>query len=286
MSSVKSPEVGADHYPWRWPSEFSSAEEGIGTRITAKGSFNRSWYQGRGVYGGLSAALALEMMSRLEPERAPRSLTLFCCAPALSGATSVEATLERRGGRVSHLSARIYNESEGEDSRSVVAFAGASFGTPRGLDFSTPAISPPEAPPPEDVPEVPIDLPMMPAFCQHFVYRFCLDGLPYSGHSIPALGGWCDLRAPGPITYPLIAALLDAWPPAVFAALRGPSVGASLDFSYHFLVTPEQLGELERPFLYRGEVSHASEGYLEERDWLWDRRGVLVATARQLIAVS
>ena len=71
MRSVKSPETRGEHYPWRWPSEFSSAEKGRGAYITAKGSFDHSWYQGRGVYGGLSAALALEMMSRLEPERAP-----------------------------------------------------------------------------------------------------------------------------------------------------------------------------------------------------------------------
>jgi acyl-CoA thioesterase len=63
-------------------------------------------------------------------------------------------------------------------------------------------------------------------------------------------------------------------------------MAASLDFSYHFLITPEELGSLERPFLYRGEVLHVSEGYLEERDWLWDRSGRLIATARQLIAMS
>ena len=253
---------------------------------TARVTLDESWYQARGVFGGLSAALMLEVMSALEPDRAPRSMTVQCVAPALAGPALAVAARERRGGRVTHLSARLYCGDELSD---LCAFAGASFGSPRGsaeLLSSLPLeLSAPEAPLPKDLSEL-YHPTLMPKFAQHFIYFPCIGGGIFSGDSSPTIGGWCDLRAPGPVTYPLIAALFDAWAPAVFASLTRPLIAASVDFSYHFMVTPEELSALERPFFYRGEVTLGAEGYLEERDVLWDRRGKLVATARQLIAVG
>ena len=299
----------SSNYEWTWPiappkesdpdqvyTDLNAHSNQVGAPVPRRslslaGELDATWYQGRGVFGGFTAALTLDAMMRLEPTRPPRSLTIFCSAPAYAGPARLEASVERQGRRVSHLSARLYSAEspkllDGSSNLALSVFAGASFGLTRDFVLSVPKLIPPVVPPPEEVAEVPKDLTMMPAFYNHFSYRFCIGSPPYTGASEPVMGGWCDVRAEGPITYPLIAALLDAWAPAACASISEPTVAASLDFSYHFLVTPEELATLQRPFLYRGEVLHASEGYLEERDCLWDRTGRLVATARQMIAIS
>ena len=168
----------------------------------------------------------------------------------------------------------------------VLAFASASFGAPRRFTEERVAEQAPTVSPVESVMELPLNTPMMPPFCQHFRYRFCWDALPYTRQADAFIGGWCELRNPLLISYPYIAAILDAWAPALFPTLKAPMRAASVDFSYHFLCTPEQLSKLTTPFLYRGEVLSLYQGYAEERNWLWDATGIPVATARQLYAIS
>ena len=100
------------------------------------------------------------------------------------------------------------------------------------------------------------------------------------------MGGWCELRQKLPLSYPYLACILDAWAPAVFPTLKAPIRAASVDFTYHFLLSREELLTLKLPFLYRGEVLSLNEGYAEERDYLWDLEGKAIATARQLYAYS
>ena len=276
-------------YLWSRPAVLLSSAEAreLGSPIAEAHAALRvetdsSWYQGRGVFGGVSAAILLESMRALEPERAPRSMTVQCVAPTSAGATLALASRERRGGRVTHLSSRLYC---GADTSTLCAFASATFGAQRGEYTQLDTIPAPQAPSPQALTELTHPT-LMPPFAQHFIYWPCLGAGLYSGDPQPILGGWCDIRAPGPVTYALIAALLDAWAPALFVSLKRPMVAASVDFSYHFCVTPDELEQLKRPFLYRGEAKLDNQGYIEERDLLWDSEGTLVATSRQLIAVG
>ena len=208
----------------------------------------------------------------LEPERAPRSFTLHCAAPILEGDYQVSAQCERRGSRVSHLSARLYTgqvESQADDSPHLskealidhdlsqgsplsfgesLAFASASFGTPRNFKGDRPAETPPSAPPPHQVMELPLSTPMMPPFCQHFRYRFCWNALLTHEREDAVIGGWCELREEQEISYPYIAALLDSWAPAIFPTLDAPTRAASVDFSYHFSLLSSSAHRAIGPF--------------------------------------
>ncbi|MAD61651.1 MAG: hypothetical protein CMH49_09125 [Myxococcales bacterium] len=264
--------------PWQWQRESYDSDSSI---LVSSGSFDESWYQGRGVFGGLSAAIILQGMIELEPLRSPRTFTLHCVAPILAGDAKLFVKCERRGAKVSHLSARLLDTNQ-----RVLAFASASFGEARSFSKHIAALAAPDAPLPNQVEEVPKDLEIMPAFCRYFSYRFCLDHLPYTQAKEATMGGWCQLRQNLPISYPYLACILDAWAPAVFPTLTAPIRAASVDFTYHFLCNREELLNLELPFLYRGEVLSLSDGYAEERDYLWDRKGKAIATARQLYAYS
>ena len=89
--------------------------------------FDPSWYQGRGAYGGVVTAQLARAFQTLVPARDARVITVHFCAPA-TGEGTIEATLEREGANVSHLTARLTHRRRGK----VVTLATASavFGRP------------------------------------------------------------------------------------------------------------------------------------------------------------
>ena len=64
------------------------------------------WYQGRGVYGGLVAAMLMEAMLTMSDSFLPRTLTIHFCVPAVAGDAHIEISIIRTGKKVRHLQAR------------------------------------------------------------------------------------------------------------------------------------------------------------------------------------
>ena len=92
-------------------------------------------------------------------------------------------------------------------------------------------------------------------------------------------GGWMRLREPHELDSPLVAALADAWPPAVFPVAAGPVAAPTIELTVHFrgdLPAPDDwvLGVFESR-LGRG-------GFFEEDGTLWTRSGEVIAQSRQL----
>ena len=66
------------------------------------------WIGMRGPHGGFLAAVLLRAMeAEVGPGRAPRSLTVHFAAPPAVGPSQIEVAEERRGGRLSSVSARL-----------------------------------------------------------------------------------------------------------------------------------------------------------------------------------
>ena len=265
--------------PWAWSEAPIIADAPSPAVARAEGVFERSWYQGRGAYGGVVAALAMRAMQRLEPDRPPRTFTLHFTAPAVEGPGEVSARVMSVGRKVSHLSAEVRAQGQ------LAGFASATFALPRESMINAPASPPPQAPHFSEVPV--LDSRLMPpslTFTKNVDFRFCVGHLPYSKAPESVVGGWCDFKGEPPLDFPMLAALLDVWPPAIFVSLSGLKMAASVDLTYHFIA--DDLSQLKRPFLYRGEALSVTDGYVEERDELWDAEGRPIATARQLIAVG
>ncbi|HJK91912.1 MAG TPA: thioesterase family protein [Polyangiaceae bacterium LLY-WYZ-15_(1-7)] len=240
--------------------------------------FDEAWYQGRGAYGGVVAALFTRAFERVvRAGRQPRTLTVHFCAPA-TGSARLSARAEREGSYVSHLSGRL--EQRGK----TVAMALGTWGRDRTGGPALGESSRPDAPPPEDVPVLPW-LPGWPTFAQRFEFRPCLGQAPMSGASEARLGGWIRGAEPQRADAAWVAALLDAWPPSALCLLSKPRPAASIDLSYHFF----QPFPLDVPddafFLYDARSTVVQAGYAEERATLWDAEGRLVARVRQNVAI-
>lgn len=97
------------------------------TLTDGKGTIDASWYQGRGAFGGIMAAVLLrEMQAKVaDAERIPRSITVHFCAPATEGPMDVKMEVVRSGSRVSHATARVVRGDE------TMTLATASFAKPR-----------------------------------------------------------------------------------------------------------------------------------------------------------
>lgn len=244
------------------------------------------WLQGRGAYGGLVAAAALRCMmaSVDDARRVPRSLDVHFCAPARPGPLVVDVTVERVGTSVATLSCRGTQEDK------VVCLATAAFAFPRvGAERAhMPGRPMPAVPAFDDVPPVPEDLPLMPAFARFFEYRFCAGDAPYSGADAARLGGWMrprpSLGAPLVLDAPLVAGLIDAWPPAIFARLDAPRGAASVNLTVDLHVPLPRTIAGER-VLFAAEAESGDGGTCDEHAWLWAEDGTHVASCRQLVAV-
>lgn len=243
------------------------------------GPIRPEWFQGRGAYGGmLGGALLRSMMRELDDAaRAPRSLTVHFCAPVSEGEASISVRVERAGRQVSHLSARL------EQGGQVACLASATFATSRETPLVYADARAPRVPPPSDVPSVPSD--MLPTFAAHYDYRWCVGAVPYSGADEARVGGWIRPRVPTPLDAPLVVGLLDAFPPAAFARVRGFCNGATMDFTAHFYAPLPHSAPPEAFYLRTGHSRHGAHGYADDLAELWSEDGQLLAQLRQMAAV-
>jgi acyl-CoA thioesterase len=244
--------------------------------------FDASWYQGRGAFGGLVAAVCVDAMEREvgDPARALRTLSLQCCAPVQAGEALVRVETLRTGSRVKFVSSKI------EQAGALVAFATASFAAARTQGVSYERRRPPASPPPASLAALPQGVAGAPTFLDHFEVRFGVGPLPFSGAAAPDYGAWVRLRRPATLDAAQVAMLLDSLPPAFWTTQTAPRPASTVDLTVSILsplpdpdLTPADL------LLVNVESRWAGEGYAEETRELWTEQGRCVAIYRQLLAI-
>jgi acyl-CoA thioesterase len=254
------------------------------TAVSALGSgryaarIDRRWWIERGPNGGYLAAIVLRaiMAAVDDPERRPRTLTLHYLRPPAEGPCEVAVTIERAGRGMSTVSARLV-----QDDRCCIA-ALAALGVdrpgPEVHDHPAPAVDPPDAvqPPPRspDAPDIP--------FRHRFDQRPTIGGLPFMAGAVAETGGWIRTADEDPVDDVLLAALTDAWPPAVFARLEERVGVPTIELTIHFRGAPPQGATW---CLVRFRTQEVVSGYLEEAGEIWSTDGRLLAESRQLAVV-
>jgi acyl-CoA thioesterase len=242
------------------------------------GSIAESWRVGRGPNGGYVAALVLRAMQLTldDPARTPRSLTLHYLAPAKAGPCRAVTAVERVGRTLVTLSARLL---QGEQ---VIALALAAFaGSRDSLTLREAAM--PAVPPPEEIDPLSLASTVVPTITAHYDYRWAIGDQPFTGSSSSRVGGWLRLKEPRIADALLVAALMDAWMPCLFARLAEPIAAPTVDLTIHFRAPLPLPGAAPDDF-YLGVFSSqlAAEGLFDETGELWSRDGQLIAQSRQL----
>jgi acyl-CoA thioesterase len=236
------------------------------------------WWIERGPNGGYVAAVVMQAFSAevADPHRHARSLTIHYLAPAVEGPAQISVRSERTGRLVRYLTARL---SQGDR---LLATAQAAFAI---LDGSGPSFADPSFPnyPQPGTIDDAGDPPRLVPLRQRYEYRH-VTGAPWEGPARTAeTGGWIRLAEPRPYDTALVAALTDAWYPAVFTRLTERFGVPTVDLTVH--IRSIRALQQMRPDDWtaaRFRTTVATEGFLEEDGQLWAPDGTLIAHSRQL----
>ncbi len=242
-------------------------------------SIQEGWQQGRGAYGGLTIAAAIRAIEHRvgDPQRKVRTVTAEIPGPTVPGTASFTVDVLRSGNSVTVARAAL--AQGGEVTTHAVAVLAASRplqDPPAWRELARPA-----SPPWQSLATIPLDGPF-PEFARHFEYRL-VSGVPFSGGAAQTIG-WVRPREPGTARdAAFLAAVIDAWWPAVMVRTKDHRPLATIGFTLELVDEPRDLGDA--PLLYRGSVPVAGEGYFLETRELWTEDGRLLALNHQTFAV-
>jgi len=236
------------------------------------------WWIERGPNGGYVAALVMQafIAEVADPARHARSLTVHYLAPAVEGPAQIVVQTERAGRMVHYLSARL-RQGDRLIATAQAAFAVLNEASAAFADPSFPGYPSPDTLAMSDEPAGLV--PMRQRYEYHHV-----TGAPWDSASQTAeTGGWIRLAEPRPYDTAVVAALSDAWYPAIFTRLIERFGVPTIDLTVH--VRSVQALARMRPddwMAVRFRTTVATEGFLEEDGQLWAPDGTLVAHSRQL----
>jgi acyl-CoA thioesterase len=257
--------------------EADTAVAGVGNGVY-EGRMDRGWWIMRGPNGGYVAAVVLRAMTAAvgDARRHVRSLTVHYTAPPEEGPVRIVTAIERAGGSLTTVSARM--EQDGR----LLALAIAAFS--RGRDG--PSFADRDAPvvPPPDAIEPQVRRGPMPELTERYTTRIAIGPEPFVGTgAVAESGGWIRLAEPQVVDSIVVAAYMDAWVPAIFTRVVGPLAVPTVDLTVHFRAPLPLTGAaIDDHYLTRFRTSTAADGFLEEDGELWSPGGVLVAQSRQL----
>lgn len=233
------------------------------------------WLQGRTVYGGLTASLAVEAVLQAGIENLPplRSAYFAFVGPA-SPSITYRSRVLRAGKSVTSVEAECISEG-GPALNAIMVFA---HGRPSAIQHDE-AIRP-VAKRPEEC--LPWPLEIAPNFLQHFDLRAAGGSVPFSGSSEPELMAWVrhkDAKGVDPIV--ALIAMADCLPPAATSLCRGRSPLSSITWTVDIL-GPVPDSEW---FLFRSRAQQAGNGYSSEDMEIWTESGQRLLWGRQTVAI-
>lgn len=236
------------------------------------------WWVGKGPNGGYVAAVILRaIQASASAKRAPRSLTVHYQRAPRVGPVEIEVEVEREGGRVTFLSARM--EQEGKVQATAQAVLSENWSDDEGFS----ELTMPDAGEPGELHTIdPETRASRPNMLQNYRLRPALGEPVFSGGA-PYTGAWIRSREPHLLDAPLAAAFLDTWFPAPFVRLDRPYGAPTIDYTVHFRSPLPPAGATpEDPYLVAFRSNIARHGFFEEDGELWSADGTLLAQSRQL----
>ena len=233
------------------------------------------WLQGRSVFGGLQAAIALAAMRTLVPQALPlRTLQMTFIAPVEPGRVRATARVLREGKNTAHIEARL---GEGN----VQAVALAVFGAARESIVHRALGAPPSPPmrrPLQFVPGV------MPNFLQQFDVALVDGAPPFANARVAHSGYELGLHDSGPMTEAHVLVFADFVPPVGLSWMAQPVAGSSLTWMLEFLPV-DVAAQALAGWRTHSEMTAAAEGYTSQTTTLWAPDGTPVALSRQSMVV-
>lgn len=234
------------------------------------------WMQGRSVFGGLQAGVALQAMRTLVPDMPLRTLQATFMSPLQGDTLTATASVLRAGKNTVHVEARLL---EGKQSLGVVIGV-FGVGRPSGVvrKMVPPIVERSDARPFRYVPGV------TPAFTQFFSASWLRGGFPFTGSDQPESVVEVDMRDNGLSTELHVLALADFIPPVGLSMLNKPAAGSTLTWMLEFL-SPDVTGLPLSGWRVDAEMQAAEAGYTSQTVTLWGPNAQAIALSRQSMVI-
>ena len=238
-----------------------------------------NWGQGRAVFGGMAAALALQHVLDVIPSDVSlRSVSVSFVAPLNAGEAIVKRRVLRRGGSAIQTYIEIFQQ----DQSMLVMLA--SFGKHRSSAYFLDGIIAPEWST-DSVKTLPKEG-RVPEFTTHFDYKIMQGALPFTNGNQRTLGGQIRFHEDfeSSITYPAMLALIDAWPPVSLTLLSSPAAASSMTWTVEFITHASHFKTSDW-WSYLANIEYAADGYHHIEAKMWSPDGKLAAISRQTVAL-
>lgn len=244
-------------------------------------NIDKSWSQGRTVYGGMSASLVFQAMQNLITDtRKVRSVHINFVGPLdPEKPIHISAEILREGKSVTQLVGKAMQNGE------VATMVQACFGHSRDsklyvINRDTHAMPMPKKA--KFIPQIPK---VVPKFLQHFDLALEKGALALAGNREAVLHGWCRFaQPPEAITTSHLINLMDCWPPTMLQMLRLPAAASTMSWNIEFIQPDFSLAPTDW-VACQCSASHIQDGYGHEEADFWDAKGNLIAKARQVVTI-
>lgn len=238
----------------------------------------QDWTQGRTTFGGLLAAVAIRGLQTAAQGRPLRSFLMDYLAPTTPGALNVMVETLRVGRSLLHTRATLLQEGQ---TRAVLLGA---FGDARDSKLrQETGFAPKSDLPTEQLVRLPYIEGAMPAYTQHFDYRWTSQHGLFSGAPEGKLSGFVRALDADRVDCAVLATLIDSFPPPVLTQLRAPAPASTVTWMVNFPHFRPSIA-LNEFCRYESVTVSANGGYAGVDTKLWDNDGHLLADSRQLVA--
>lgn len=235
------------------------------------------WLQGRSVYGGLQAALAVTAMQELAEGLPIRTLQATLCAPIPVGAVNLRATLLRGSKNTRQIEARIVDGDE-----TLAVFMGI-FGRPRESAVAH-AMQLPELALKDPV-KMPFVEGMTPRFLQFFDADLLHGHFPTSGCQDTTHRYRVTLHdSAEQSSLAHVAAIADFPPPIGLSWLKQPTPGSTMTWMLNFTGFPVD-GHSLSGWTIDVQLDAAHDGYTQQSVGLFAPDGHAIARGTQCMVI-
>jgi acyl-CoA thioesterase len=236
------------------------------------------WMQGRSIFGGLQAAIALRAMRPIVSGEAPLRVLQVAFVAPIGGSVNARAEILRSGKSATHAEVRLY------DGASLTAIVVGVFGfrRPSRIEIVPEQVAAPSTHP---VDFVYADYEgFAPKFTQHFSMRWLRGGLPFSGSPVRDAVIEVGLNDSAPTSEAHVLAIADSPPPVALSMLESFAAGSSLTWTIEFL--RDRVTDLPLTgWRLDAGVTAGRDGYTSQSVMVWGPRGEPVALSRQSMVI-
>lgn len=234
------------------------------------------WGQGRTVFGGMTAAVAASLASRLLGDGwVIRTVNVQFMRPTAPGVVRGRFQINRAGKGTTFAEVRL---SQGGET-TLVAQLVCVRPRARGVRVEAPPFR--GGPPVDDLPDLPYLPGVTPEFTQHVKLRWADGTYPFSDGDEASITGYCRMKAPcGDVEG--ILGLLDVWPCPSLSVLAQPTAASTVMWTAHLIDVPPAS---EAWFGYEYDTEVGRHGLHTAVGRLFSPDGRLVAWSEQLVMV-